>query len=395
VRKYVYQRTREVEGKRVPASRFWHYEISFLSPLTGKRHLDRGSTGCHDERAARRWLDRRASELERRDLRGEVVTQEPMRLGDACVRWMEEIGAAKVSAKDFSRDLADLCRLIGEDVLLKDIDNNTVLNAIRERAAQPKRVFTGRDGAGRPKYAAGSLPTAATLNRQVMEPLRRVMARARDTWLEPIVRMPSWQEIRREEPEGRTREALGNEFERYLAEIREDYRPFVLFYTGSGRRIREVLGMHPDLIDLPQLIYRYRAKHKKRMVWRTATLTRAEAAILSVEMAKAPDGCVWSYERRDGLGRAAITYSGFRPIDEGAKRRAALTDFRRHDWRHDALTKLNRSSNNLAITQLAAGHADIGSTIRYVHANRDDVREAREKAGHLRNRPAGTKNIAK
>ncbi len=391
MRKYLYQRTRIVDGKRVPASRFWHYEIAFVSPLSGERRIDRGSTGCGERKAAERWLDRRAQELEQRDLRGEPLDQTPpLMLGDACVRWMEEVGASRKTAFDIRRDLADLCGLLGEQTALKNIGNNEVLSAVRERAGQPKRVYIGKDRAGKRRYKAGALPSPGTINRQVVEPLRRVMLRARDVWYEPIPKMPVWKNLRKEEPEGRTREAMGDEPERYLLALREDYRPFALFYMGSSRRIREVLGMRPELIDLKQRLYRYQAKHKRRYVWKTATLTDFEVALLTTELAKAPEGAVWSYEiatgRRKGQ-RAAITYAGFRQHDERAKLNAGISDFRRHDWRHDALTKLVRETGNLALAKEAAGHADISSTMRYVHATEADVRTARSGL-QTRNLPA-------
>lgn len=389
MRKYLYQRTRIQDGKRVPASRFWHYEIAFVSPISGERRLDRGSTGCSERKDAERWLDRRAAELEARDLKGEPLeAAAPLTLGDACVRWFEEVGAERKTAFDIKRDLADICRLIGEERVLADITNNDVLAAVRQRAAEPKRIYVGKDKAGKAKYRAGALPSAATINRQLVEPLRRIMLRARDTWHEPVPRMPEWSKLRKDEPQGRTREALGDEFERYLDAMREDYRPFVLFYTGSGRRIREVIGMNPDLVDLKQRIYRYQAKARRRLVWKTATLTDAEVAILSVEMAHAPPGCVWSYVVQTGKNkgeRQPISYSGFRRQDEAAKAAADLLDFRRHDWRHDALTKLVRETGNLVLAKETAGHADITSTMRYVHATQNDVRDARTRAERSRN----------
>jgi integrase len=389
MRTKVFQRYKRVDGKSVLATAVWQYEVVWTSARTGERLVDRGPTGCREEKAAREWAGRRAAEVVRRDLIGEPLeAKKAMSLGDACTQWFEEIGAATKSAFDYERDLKDLCRLIGEDKPLGEIDNNVVLKAIRQRSAEPKRIYCGKDRkTGKPRYKAGGLPEPATVNRQVIEPLQRVMLRARDTWYEPVARMPSWKDLKKPEPAGRVREAVGDEFERYLAAIRPDYRPFVLFYTGSARRIREALKMRPETVNLTARTYTYEAKDRRKNVIKTASLTEDERVIVATEMAKAPPGCIWSYVVAAGKHkgeRRRITYAGFKEIDDGAKKAAGITDFRRHDWRHDALTKLVREEQDLMAAKLAAGHSSITSTERYIHLLTDDVRKARERASRAR-----------
>ena len=70
-----------------------------------------------------------------------------------------------------------------------------------------------------------------------------------------------------------------------------------------------------------------------------------------------------------------------------------VDDFRFHDLRHTAATRLLRATGNLKVTQQYLGHADIGMTARYAHATTADVRDAVERV-QSRNIPEVTGDVS-
>ena len=77
--------------------------------------------------------------------------------------------------------------------------------------------------------------------------------------------------------------------------------------------------------------------------------------------------------------RYPITRAGFKTAWRrygGAA--AGLEDFRLHDARHTAATRLLRNSGNLKLVQKLLRHEDIATTSKYAHADHADLRAAME-----------------
>ncbi len=90
-------------------------------------------------------------------------------------------------------------------------------------------------------------------------------------------------------------------------------------------------------------------------------------------------------QRRKGE-RYPFSKNGWRKDWWRALEAAGIEDFRFHDLRHTAATRVLRASNNLKVVQEMLGHSDIGTTARYAHAMKEDVRAAME-AAQSRNTP--------
>jgi integrase len=78
--------------------------------------------------------------------------------------------------------------------------------------------------------------------------------------------------------------------------------------------------------------------------------------------------------------RYPITYSG---LDTAWKRfgprKAGIEDFRLHDLRHTAATRLLKGGKaNMKVVQRLMRHEDIATTAKYAHAYDEDVLEAME-----------------
>jgi len=61
------------------------------------------------------------------------------------------------------------------------------------------------------------------------------------------------------------------------------------------------------------------------------------------------------------------------------RKRAGVSGFRFHDFRHDFASKLLRETGNLKLVQRALKHADLKTTSRYAHVLDEEVAEAMER----------------
>jgi integrase len=76
--------------------------------------------------------------------------------------------------------------------------------------------------------------------------------------------------------------------------------------------------------------------------------------------------------------RYPLTRSGIKIAWRRLRKRAGVTGFRFHDFRHNFGTKLLRETGNLKLVQRAMNHADITTTTRYAHVLDTEVAEAME-----------------
>jgi integrase len=78
--------------------------------------------------------------------------------------------------------------------------------------------------------------------------------------------------------------------------------------------------------------------------------------------------------------RYPITYSGLATAwRRFGPRKAGIEDFRLHDLRHTAATRLGKGGKaNIKVVQKLMRHKDIATTAKYMHAYDEDVLEAME-----------------
>lgn len=76
--------------------------------------------------------------------------------------------------------------------------------------------------------------------------------------------------------------------------------------------------------------------------------------------------------------RYPLTEAGLAKAFLRAREKAGVVDYRFHDNRHTAATRLLRETGNLRLVQKLLGHASIRTTVKYAHATLDDLAEAME-----------------
>src|SRR5690606_25922736 len=83
-----------------------------------------------------------------------------------------------------------------------------------------------------------------------------------------------------------------------------------------------------------------------------------------------------------------LTENGLRSAQRRAIRRGGVANFRPHDARHTAATRVLRKSN-IRVVQNLLGHADVTTTAKYAHAMAEDIRAALDASRPTRNATTG------
>lgn len=326
------------------------------------------STGSRSEREAKRIERVKIQEAERNIARYKAQKSGPICVDVAFDRFWTEVGDSyrgSYRATVF-KALADLLADLGKDTLLRDIGPNTITEIIA------KRRGTGLKN--------------ATINRTVTEILRRIWLRASRKWEQQLPPV-DWKDLMLPEPKERVRELRDHEETTLFDQMRADYRPVLRFALVSGLRLKEVAGLRWSDIDWTARTVSVIGKGNKPATIPLTSEMRAIVVSLKGQHAEA----IFTYVSRDtrpthrrGAGlvrgqRYPITYEGLK----SAWRRhggsaAGLDDFRFHDIRHTAATRLLRASGNLRLVQRLLRHEDIATTTKYAHASDEDLRDAME-----------------
>ena len=85
---------------------------------------------------------------------------------------------------------------------------------------------------------------------------------------------------------------------------------------------------------------------------------------------------------------SCIARLAFQPVTQGGNLlHHFLSDFRFHDVRHTSATRLLRDSGNLKLVQKLLRHEDVATTVKYAHADDEDLRRAMESVEKSRKNP--------
>jgi integrase len=336
------------------------YQYRFV--VAGRAYSE--STGTADRREAER-IEADAKRAAQAQVRAAATAKGPsLTLGQALTRFWDEVGTDYTGtyrktvwgALEWLRHES----LIGEDTRLCDITGPMITQAIARRR--------------------GEGVSNATINRTVTEPLRRIFRRARNVWDLPVKSI-EWKEHLRPEPKERIRALTSEEEVTLFASIpgpdKGDFRALIGFLLKSGFRKREAINLRQRDIDWKRGRISVLGKGNKPS---SIPLSAELRAIL--EPLRAPKEFVFHFVAdRTSKGRTVgerypITYEGIKTMWRRYAR-SVLTDFRMHDLRHTAATRLGRHTN-IKTVQRFMRHEDVATTAKYLHAFDDDVLAAME-----------------
>lgn len=342
-----------------PGATVYSYDFRYRS------HRFSGSTECTTEREAKRY-EKSVRDQVKAD---EIDTAKPMTFAAASSLYWHEVGQHHRNSVDTERSLAWLQTAVGARTMIADITDATIARLVAKRR--------------------GEGLSNATINRYVCEPMRGILRRAEKVWGARVGKV-DWSKHVLKEPQERVREATVEEEDRALAAIRDDYIPALRFAFLSGCRRAEIVGLKWSTVSFPSREFRVTGKGDRS---RTVPMTQEVFDFLWSLKDDHPEA-VFTYvakKTRDGRVRGKrypVTYSGF----TSAWRRyvkGKLSDFRFHDTRHTAATRLVRATGNIKLAQRLLGHTEIATTGRYAHVTHDDLREGLEAAARSTKRRPG------
>lgn len=336
-------------------SPYWHYDFQFK----GRRFY--GSTGCTSKTDARQFeaMKRREAAL--------PEAKPSISLDDAAGHYWTNVAQHQASAATTEYILALWVEALGRTNLLREITTADIA-----RVAATRRASI----------------TDSSVNREleVVRALWRYSARVlgRD-----IGDMPLWTSLFYARSPERVRELTPAEEERYFEAMRPDLVDFFRFAMKRGIRRSGILGLRWSDLDLQRGLITYTLKRRQGEAPRRVSkrLTPDEVALLARQPRVGPFVFTYVCEKTQARGpkakvprikgeRYPLTPTVLRKAHAQACAEAGVEDYRIHDHRHTAATRLLRTSRNLRHAQLLLDHTNIKTTVKYAHATEDEVYEA-------------------
>lgn len=314
-----------------------------------------GPTGCTSKREAEKFEQAEKDRLKAL----QFDSSKPLTFKAGAAQYWNEVGTFHRNDGDTLRALEWLQEQIGANTMLSAITDATVAKAVAKRRGE------------------GVSP--ATVNRSVTVPLRALLRRARRTWKQSVEDI-EWKDHLLKEPQERVREATADEEGKFFAAIRGDYAPALRFALLSGCRRAEIVGLEWKDVDFFNREFRVLGKGDRS---RTVPMTSAIYKLLW-HLKDHHKTAVFTYivkRPREGAmkgRREPITMEGFKTEWRRTKKRSGVSDYRFHDNRHTAATRLVRATGNLKAAQKLLGHTELVTTSRYSHVTKDDLRAAME-----------------
>jgi integrase len=336
-----------------------------------------GSTGATSEREALRVEKAERAKAERETKLREQAKGALWTWGQASKSYVREVLGDEPDSSEVSWGIW-LEDNIGLTTPIRDIDTAFVQRLVLHKLSTAKGIRGGK-------------VTNATLNRTVVQPIRRILKHASKVHEQPVGKI-EWSSVLRKESKVRIRELRGDEEDRLMAHIREDWRPFFRFLMISGLRLHEGVKLRWSDIDfVNKQIYVFGKGAKPA----TVPLPPSLVAILEPLKGNHPE-FVFTYQgartvKSHGSNKRAVVKGQHYPLNlKGAKRmfiyfrdRAGMPDFRLHDLRHTALSRVVRATKNLQAAQRIGRHEKITTTMRYAHILDEDVFAAMEAGAQL------------
>lgn len=333
-----------------PGQAFYSYDFRFR----GARFS--GSTECTTKREAERY------EQETRD-QAKAATAErskPMTFAVASSLYWDEKAKFLANSDDYERYLAWLQKHVGKATLISAISESDIASLVARRR--------------------GEEVSNATVNRSVTQPMRAIMRRCFKTWKQTVQDI-DWKDHFLPEAQERVREASPGEEAAILDKTREDYEPAIRFALLTGCRREEIVGMRWQHVDFFNDQFTVTGKRDKSRTIPMSSVVRA----LLWELKDNHPSAVFTYickrasKDRERGARYPITKEGFK-TEWRRHGRTGAADFRFHDTRHTAATRLTRATGNLKQVQRLLGHTELATTARYAHVTTEDLRAGLEAA---------------
>jgi len=166
----------------------------------------------------------------------------PLLLRHAAGRYWQEVGQRHRDRAGTWNALDLLMKHFGAEKRLDEITDADVAGLVAWRRGHTVTVRRKKnDEKSHPVMAPARKIAPATVNRSVVEPLRKLFIRARMVWRYQFPREPLWRTHRLKEPVERVRELHANEAAALSSALRPDFEPWFKFASAAGLRLAETL----------------------------------------------------------------------------------------------------------------------------------------------------------
>lgn len=369
-------------SKPIPTKKspFFQYDFQFK----GVRF--HGSTGCTDERKAQRFIDKLREDVALGKV-GKPSSEDPT-IDQAFGTWWAAIGMHKRNWKTDEYRLAELVQGLGPSKLLSTVtlrDFDAYVARRRAPRVIPAKTHMAKGKLVVDRPEVNKRLSAASVNREV-QLARRVFLWLGEEGRGYAVPRIKWKALLQAEPKERVRELSASEEVRLFASLPKDLRALVEFAMLAGQRRTEMVEMKWSDVDFDAETATVTPKGEVENR-HTFPLTPPMLDILRGLPRVAGIQEVFTYEAdrdappaADGkVHRIKGTRYPFSKQGWTRKWRKALADagvpnFRFHDLRHTAASRLVRETGSLKMAQRLLGHSDIATTARYAHVTDDDLR---------------------
>jgi integrase len=262
------------------------------------------------------------------------------------------VSCTSPSAKHIEYQSARLIEFFGATTFIRHITNNSVADYIttaRGRHYGKRKVHRVSNG---------------SVNREIAL-LRSILYRAKKTRGANIQDI-AWKDHWLKEPRPRDRVLSDIEERDLLANAAEHLQAPIRFALLTGLRQGNTIDLDWSQIDLKAKTMTFTVKGGKSLVLPITD----EILVLLANQGPNDSGPVFTYKGE--------RIKSWRKAFGRAKERAGITNFRWHDLRHTAASRMVARGVPLSLVQEILAHEDISTTRRYVHHRQDDKLAALE-----------------
>jgi integrase len=268
---------------------------------------------------------------------------------------------------------------IGAERRITEIDDAMILVLVARRRGE--KIVRGNK-------TIEQLVSPSTVNRSVTQPLRKVLLFARKLGKQPVQDI-DWKQHLLKEPKERVRELRDEEQIALFDDgLRDDYKPLVEIALQLGLRRAELIGLKWEHVDFGGRLIRILGKGDSDETVPMLPAARDILWGLRSEPDRHPE-FVFTFvaqRTREYGGRRFVkgerysyTAEGWKSAFRRAVDEAGIKDFRMHDNRHTAASRLHREIGLVGVQEVLR-HKQIETTRKYTHVNNQEKMDALQRA---------------
>jgi integrase len=251
---------------------------------------------------------------------------------------------------------------------LKQFFRGKLINKIDRKSVEDFKVWR----VGQKRENGKGKVSGATVNRNLTT-LKRIYNHADAMGLNvrnPVRHVPYFKET------GRMRALTLEEVDKYLAAAKGDLKDFAALALDTGARPMELLALHKNDVHLTEG-YVSLPGTKNVRARRDVPLTDGAKEVLERRISKSPNGYIFPVRRRKTKHKEVQHITSLKKAHERIIAKYFADDpFTPYTFRHTYGTRHSQAGTELPVLAELMGHAEIQTTMLYVHAARKQKIEA-------------------